>query len=39
MTPLMQVSNIGFIMMHGHNEGNIVPYTDIEFQQRKYTLS
>ena len=23
-------------MVHGHNEGHNTPYTDIEFQQRKY---
>ena len=31
-----QVSNIGFITMHGLNEGHIAPYTDIEFQLTKY---
>ena len=27
-----EVSNIGFITVHGLNEGHIAPYTDIEFQ-------
>ena len=31
-----EVSNIGFIMVHGLNEGHIAPYTDIEFQLAKY---
>ena len=31
-----QVSNIGFIIVHGINEGHIAPYTDIEFQLTKY---
>ena len=31
-----EVSNIGFITVHGHNEGHIAPYTDIEFQLTKY---
>ena len=31
-----KVSNIGFIMVHGLNEGPIAPYTDIEFQMAKY---
>ena len=30
------VSNIGFITVHGPNEGHIAPYTDIEFQLTKY---
>ena len=30
------VSNIGFITVHGLNEGHIAPYTDIEFQLTKY---
>ena len=30
------VSNIGFNTVHGHNEGYIAPYTDIEFQLKKY---
>ena len=29
------VSNIGFITVHGLNEGHIAPYTDIEFQLTK----
>ena len=31
-----KVSNIGFITVHGLNEGHIAPYTDIEFQLTKY---
>ena len=31
-----QVSNIGFITVHGLNEGHIAPHTDIEFQLTKY---
>ena len=31
-----EVSNIGFIMVHGHNQTHIAPYTDIEFQLTKY---
>ena len=31
-----EVSNIGFITVHGLNEGHIAPYTDIEFQLTKY---
>ena len=31
-----QVSNIGFITVHGLNEGHIAPYTDIEFRLTKY---
>ena len=30
------LSNIGFITVHGLNEGHITPYTDIEFQLTKY---
>ena len=30
------VSNIGFIMGHGHNDGYITPYTDIEFELTTY---
>ena len=30
------VSNIGFITVHGLNEGHIASYTDIEFQLTKY---
>ena len=30
------VSNIGFITVHGLNEGHIAPYSDIEFQLTKY---
>ena len=33
---LQKVSNIGFITVHGLNEGHIAPYTDIEFQMTKY---
>ena len=33
---MAKVSNIGFIMVHGLNEGPIAPYTDIEFQMAKY---
>ena len=32
----LEVSNIGFITVHGLNEGHIAPYTDIEFQLTKY---
>ena len=31
-----EVSNIGFITVHGLNEGHIAPYTDIEFPLTKY---
>ena len=31
-----RVSNIGFITVHGLNEGHIAPYTDIEFRLTKY---
>ena len=31
-----QVSNIGFITVHGLNEGHIAPYTDIELQLTEY---
>ena len=31
-----QVSNIGFITVHGLNEGHIASYTDIEFQLTNY---
>ena len=31
-----QVSNIGFITVHGLKEGHIKPYTDIEFRLTKY---
>ena len=30
------MSNIGFITVHGLNEGHIAPYTDINFQLTKY---
>ena len=30
------VSNIGFITVHGLNEGHVALYTDIEFQLAKY---
>ena len=33
---LTKVSNIGFITVHGLNEGHIAPYTYIEFQLAKY---
>ena len=33
-----QVSNIGFITVHGLNEGHIAPYTDIEFRLTKYQI-
>ena len=36
LTSQALVSNIGFIMVHGLNEGHIAPYTDIEFQLTKY---
>ena len=37
MMHLMQFTiNVGFIMVHMLNEGYIAPYTDIEFQLRKY---
>ena len=29
------MSNIGFITVHGLNEGHIAPYTDIKFQLAK----
>ena len=32
----IQVSNIGFITVHGLNEGHIAPYTDVEFRLTKY---
>ena len=32
----MAVSNIGFITVHGLNEGHVAPYTDIEFELKKY---
>ena len=35
-TTPMAVSNIGFITVHGLNEGHIAPYIDIEFQLTKY---
>ena len=33
---MKKVSNIGFITVHGLNEGHIAPYIDIEFQLGKY---
>ena len=36
VTSLLQVSTIGFIMVHGLNECYIAPYTNIEFQLTKY---
>ena len=33
---IKSISNIGFITVHGLNEGHIAPYTDIEFQLKKY---
>ena len=34
---LGQVNNIGFITVHGPNEGHVAPYTDIEIQPRSNT--
>ena len=31
-----EVSNIGFVMVHGPHKGYIALYTDIEFHVRKY---
>ena len=36
MSNISEVSYIGFITLHGLNEGHIAPYTDIEFQLTKY---
>ena len=34
----MQVSNIEFITVHDYSEGQIAPYTDIEFQLKQFIL-